>query len=59
VFVVKANDTVELRDVKVARTEGNDAVIAAGLAAGERVVTTGPLRLAPGIKVRAEAARAA
>jgi len=59
VFVVKPDDTVELRDVKVARTEGGDAVIASGLAAGERVVTTGQLRLAPGIKVRADAPKAA
>jgi multidrug efflux system membrane fusion protein len=51
VFVVKADDTIDYRLVKVARTEGQDAVVAAGLEPGERVVTTGFIRLAPGIKV--------
>jgi len=50
-FVVRPDQSVELRPVKVARTEGDDAVVASGLASGEQVVTTGQLRLAPGIKV--------
>jgi membrane fusion protein, multidrug efflux system len=59
VFVVKDDQTVELRDVKVARTEGDDAVIASGLRPGERVVTVGQLRLAPGIKVTIDAKKPA
>jgi membrane fusion protein, multidrug efflux system len=51
VFVVKSDQTVELRQVSVSRTEGDDAVIASGLAPGDRVVTTGQLRLAPGMRV--------
>ncbi|MGE5105782.1 MAG: efflux RND transporter periplasmic adaptor subunit [Betaproteobacteria bacterium] len=51
VFVVKPDGTADLRDVKVERTEGDVAVIAAGLAAGDTVVTVGQLRLAPGSKV--------
>jgi multidrug efflux system membrane fusion protein len=51
VFVVKSDQTVELRQVNVARTEGDDAVVATGLAPGDRVVTTGQLRLAPGMRV--------
>ncbi len=51
VFVVTPDQSVELRDVKIARTVGDDAVVASGLAPGETVVTTGQLRLAPGIKV--------
>jgi multidrug efflux system membrane fusion protein len=51
VFVVKPDQTVELRQVNVARTEGDDAVVASGLAPGDRVVTTGQLRLAPGTRV--------
>jgi multidrug efflux system membrane fusion protein len=43
--------TVEVRPVTVARTQGPVAVIAKGLAADERVVTDGQLRLAPGSKV--------
>jgi multidrug efflux system membrane fusion protein len=51
VFVVKTDMTVEVRPVTVARTQGPVAVIAKGLAADERVVTDGQLRLAPGSKV--------
>jgi len=43
--------TVELRNIKVARAEGDDTVVASGLAAGEQVVTVGQLRLSPGAKV--------
>ena len=58
VFVVKPDQTVELRNIKVARTEGDASVVASGLAAGDTVVTVGQLRLAPGVRVRAEPARA-
>lgn len=51
VFVVKPDMTVELRNIKVSRAEGNDTVVASGLAPGEQVVTVGQLRLAPGMKV--------
>jgi membrane fusion protein, multidrug efflux system len=51
VFVVKPDSTVEVRAVAVERTEGAQTVIAKGLTPGERVVTTGQVRLTPGIKV--------
>jgi multidrug efflux system membrane fusion protein len=51
VFVVKSDQTVESRPVGVARTAGPVAIIGKGLSAGERVVTDGQLRLAPGAKV--------
>jgi multidrug efflux system membrane fusion protein len=51
VFVFKSDATAEARKVTVARTEGDLAVIAAGLAAGEKVVTRGQLRIAPGAKL--------
>ena len=51
VFVVKSDMTVELRPIKVARTEGDDTVVSEGLSPGEQVVTVGQLRLAPGTKV--------
>ena len=51
VFVVKPDMTVELRNIKIARAEGDDTVVASGLAPGEQVVTVGQLRLAPGTKV--------
>jgi multidrug efflux system membrane fusion protein len=51
VFVVKADDTVEMRPIVVDRAIGDESVIGTGLAAGETVVTDGQLRLAPGSKV--------
>ena len=48
VFVVKADQTVEMRPVTVARTIGGETVIASGLKAGETVVTDGHLRLVAG-----------
>jgi multidrug efflux system membrane fusion protein len=54
VFIVKPDQTVDLRDVKVARSEGDDTIIASGLTPGEKVVTVGQLRLAPGMRIAAE-----
>ena len=51
VFVIKPDSTTEVRKVAVARNEGDLAVIAKGLAEGERVVTRGQLRLSPGVRV--------
>jgi len=51
VYVVKPDMTVELRNIKIARAEANDTVIASGLQAGDQVVVVGQLRLAPGTKV--------
>lgn len=51
VYVVKEDQTVEVRPVRLDREVGNDAVIAQGLTAGERVVTDGQLRLTPGARV--------
>jgi membrane fusion protein, multidrug efflux system len=54
VFVIKPDDTVDLRPVTIDRTVGQETVIAAGLAAGERVVTDGQMRLTPGAKVEVQ-----
>jgi multidrug efflux system membrane fusion protein len=51
VYVVTPNRTVALRQVTVARTDANNAVIATGLQAGEEVVTDGQLRLTPGARI--------
>jgi multidrug efflux system membrane fusion protein len=51
VYVVKSDLTVESRPVTVSRTHGALTIVATGLQAGERVVTDGQLRLAPGAKV--------
>jgi membrane fusion protein, multidrug efflux system len=57
VYVVKADQTVEPRPVTVGTTEGNDALIADGLQAGETVVTDGVDKLRAGIKVQVTAPR--
>jgi membrane fusion protein, multidrug efflux system len=57
VYVVKADQTVEPRPVKVGATEGNDSLIEDGLQAGETVVTDGVDKLRAGIKVQVAAPR--
>jgi multidrug efflux system membrane fusion protein len=52
VYVVKPDLSVESRPVKPGMSVGDDVVIDKGLAAGERVVTEGHLRLVPGAKVQ-------
>jgi len=58
VFVVKPDQTVELRNVVVNRTAAAETIIASGLQPGETVVTDGHLRLVPGsrISVKGQAA---
>lgn len=51
VYVIKADGTVETRDVVPAFTEGEDSALAKGLAAGEKVVTEGVDKLRPGSRV--------
>jgi multidrug efflux system membrane fusion protein len=53
VYVVKADDTVELRPVVTGPGAERVVSIREGLAAGERVVTEGQLRIGPGMRVRA------
>jgi multidrug efflux system membrane fusion protein len=50
VYVLKQDQTVELRPVKIDRTDGPDTVIASGVAPGDVVVVSGQLRLTPGAK---------
>jgi membrane fusion protein, multidrug efflux system len=51
-FVLKADQTVELRPVRVDRTVGGLAIIADGVRPGDSVVTDGQLRLSPGAAVK-------
>ena len=52
VYVVKADDTAELRPVKLGQRQGDDVVVTEGLAANERVVLAGQMLVRPGGKVR-------
>ena len=51
VFVVKPDQTVEMRNVVVTRTAAAETVIASGIEPGETVVTDGQLRLVPGSRI--------
>lgn len=51
VFVVKSDQKVELRAVKVLRRDEHEAVIGSGLEGGETVVTDGQIRLKSGDRV--------
>jgi multidrug efflux system membrane fusion protein len=52
VYVLQPNDTVKRRPVEIAATQGGLAVVAKGLAAGERVIVDGQYRLSDGARVR-------
>jgi membrane fusion protein, multidrug efflux system len=52
VYVVKADDTAELRPIKLGQRQGDQVVVTEGLAANERVVLAGQMLVRPGSKVR-------
>ena len=52
VYVVKPDDTAELRPVKLGQRQGDSVVVMEGVAANERVVLAGQLLVRPGAKVR-------
>jgi multidrug efflux system membrane fusion protein len=52
VYVVKPDDTAELRPVKLGQRQGEQVVVTEGVAANERIVVGGQLLLRPGSKVR-------
>ena len=56
VYVVKPDGTADLRSVTLGQRQGDDVVIAQGVAAGETVIVTGQLTVAPGGKVHVESA---
>lgn len=58
VYVVKADQTAEMRMVTVERLAGADAVIAKGLEPGEVIVTEGQLRVLPGRPVEVKSSGA-
>lgn len=51
VFIVKQDNTVDLRPVTPGQRQGDDVVITNGVKPGETVVVTGQLALAPGAQV--------
>lgn len=56
VFAVKPDNTVEIRPVETSTTYRDSSIIEKGLAAGERVVLDGQLRLIQGARVKIKGA---
>jgi membrane fusion protein, multidrug efflux system len=56
VYVVKPDGTAELRPVTLGQRQGDDVVVTKGVAAGEQIVVTGQLTVAPGAKVHVQEA---
>ena len=54
-YVVDANNTVQMRQLQVALTQGSTAVVASGLQAGDKVVTDGQEKLQVGSRVAPQA----
>jgi len=52
-YVIKADDTVEVRPIEVGQDYRGQLLVTKGLTAGERVVVDGQMRLEPGTKVTA------
>jgi membrane fusion protein, multidrug efflux system len=54
VYVVKQDNTAELRQVTLGQRQGDNVVVTKGLAGGELVVVTGQLSVHPGAPVRVQ-----
>jgi len=52
-FVIKQDNTVEMRPVETGQNDRGQVLVTKGLNAGERVVVDGQLRLQPGAQVQA------
>jgi multidrug efflux system membrane fusion protein len=59
VYVIKPDETADLRPVSLGQRQGDKVVVTSGLSANERVVVAGQLTVRPGGKVRVDAAGAA
>lgn len=58
VFIAKADNTVEIRPVTVGRKIGPDTVVEKGVAAGDKVITSGQIKLFPGVPIKIVAPQA-
>jgi multidrug efflux system membrane fusion protein len=54
VYIVKSDDTAELRPVKLGQRQGDQVVVTEGVAPNERVVLAGQMLVRPGGKVRVD-----
>lgn len=54
-YVVDANNTVQMKPLQIALTQGSTAVVASGLQAGDKIVTDGQEKLQVGSRVAPQA----
>lgn len=54
VYIVKSDDTVELRPVKLGQRQGDQVVVTEGVAPNEQVIFAGQMLVRPGAKVRVD-----
>jgi multidrug efflux system membrane fusion protein len=54
-YLVDANNTVQMRPLQIALTQGSTVVLASGLQAGDKVVTDGQEKLQVGSRVAPQA----
>jgi membrane fusion protein (multidrug efflux system) len=59
VWIVGPEEKVEMRPVQIGRSMGNDIIVTNGLAAGDRFVVEGVLKVQPGVQVSAVSVDAA
>jgi membrane fusion protein, multidrug efflux system len=59
VWIVAAQEKVEMRPVQIGRSMGNNVVVTNGLAAGDRYIVEGVLKVQPGVQVSAVSVDAA
>lgn len=52
VFIAKSDNTVEMRAITPGRKIGADTVVEKGVSAGEKVITSGQIKLFPGVPVK-------
>ncbi|EFL49324.1 efflux transporter, RND family, MFP subunit [Solidesulfovibrio fructosivorans JJ]] len=52
VFIAKPDNTVEMRPITVGRKIGPDTVIEKGVSVGDKVITSGQIKLFPGVPVK-------
>jgi multidrug efflux system membrane fusion protein len=58
-WVIRPDGTAEVRPIKIATIQDDDALVSGGLAPGDRIVTSGQSRLRPGAKVAVSGAKVA
>ncbi|MGE4538030.1 MAG: efflux RND transporter periplasmic adaptor subunit [Desulfovibrio sp.] len=52
IFIAKPDNTVEMRSITVGRKIGPDTVVEKGVSAGDKVITSGQIKLFPGVPVK-------